>query len=109
MTFVFENLQRSFRFADAADIALVSLFLYTFFLWFRSTASRQILVGMGVLAIVYVLARTFDLYMTVAMFQAVLAFAVIAAIVVFQQDLRRSFARLALPGKPPPIPHSNSG
>jgi diadenylate cyclase len=98
MTFVFENLQRSFRFADAADIALVSLFLYTFFLWFRSTASRQILVGMGVLAIVYVLARTFDLYMTVAMFQAVLAFAVIAAIVVFQQDLRRSFARLALPG-----------
>ena len=94
-------LQRSFRLADAADIVLVSLFLYTFFLWFRSTASRQILIGMGVLAVVYVLARTFDLYMTAAMFQAVLAFAAIAAIVVFQEDLRRSFARLAALGKFP--------
>jgi len=96
-----EHLQRSFRFADAADIALVSLFLYTFFLWFKSTASRQILIGIGVLTIVYVLARTFDLYMTAAMFQAVLAFAAIAAIVVFQEDLRRSFARLALLGRLP--------
>ncbi len=95
MISILEQLQRSFRFADAADIVLVSLFLYMFFLWFKSTASRQILVGIGILAIVYVLARTFDLYMTAAMFQAVLAFAVIAAIVVFQQDLRRSFARLA--------------
>ena len=98
MTFVFEHVQRSFRFADAADIAIVSLFLYTFFLWFRSMASRQILVGMGVLAIIYVLARTCDLYVTAAMFQAVFAFAVIATVVVFQQDLRRSFARLALLG-----------
>ncbi len=101
MASVFENLQQSFRFADAADIVLVALFLYTFFLWFKSTASRQILIGIGVLAVVYVLARTFDLYMTAALFQAVLAFAAIAAIVVFQEDLRRSFARLAALGKLP--------
>jgi uncharacterized protein (TIGR00159 family) len=98
MTFVFEQLRHSFRIADAADIVLVSVFLYTIFLWFRSTASRQILVVVGILTIVYVLARTFKLYITVAMFQAVLAVAVIATIVVFQQELRRSFARLALLG-----------
>jgi DNA integrity scanning protein DisA with diadenylate cyclase activity len=90
-----EQLQRTFRFADAADIAIVSLFLYTFFMWFKSTASRQILIGIGVLAAVYLLARAFDLYMTAAMFQAALAFAAVATIVVFQEDLRRSFARLA--------------
>ncbi|MGD2110471.1 MAG: diadenylate cyclase [Phycisphaerae bacterium] len=98
MTSLIDHVQQSFRLADAADIVLVSLLLYAFFLWFKSTASRQILVGMGVLAIVFVLARTFDLYMTAAIFQAVLAFAVIAVIVVFQQDLRRSFARLATVG-----------
>ena len=32
----FEQLQRTFRLADAADIALVSLFLYTFFMWFKN-------------------------------------------------------------------------
>ena len=101
MASVLENLQQSFRFADAADIVLVALFLYAFFLWFKSTASRQILIGIGVLAVVYVLARTFDLYMTAAMFQAALAFAAIAVIVVFQEDLRRSFARLAALGKLP--------
>ena len=85
----------------AADIVLVALFLYAFFLWFKSTASRQILIGMGVLGFVYVLARTFDFYMTAAMFQVALAFAAIAAIVVFQEDLRRSFARLAALGKLP--------
>ena len=96
-----EQLQRTFRLADAADIVLVSLFLYTFFMWFKATASRQILVGIGVLTIVYLLARAFDLYMTAAIFQAGLAFAAIAAIVVFQEDLRRSFARLASLGKLP--------
>jgi len=101
MASIFEQLQQSFRFADAADIVLVALFLYAFFLWFKSTASRQILVGIGVLAVVYMLARTFDLYMTAAMFQVALAFAAIAAIVVFQEDLRRSFARLAALGKLP--------
>ena len=95
---ILEQLQRTFRLADAADIALVSLLIYAFFMWFKSTASRQILVGIGVLTIVYLLARAFDLYMTTAIFQAGLAFAAIAAIVVFQQDLRRSFARLALLG-----------
>jgi uncharacterized protein (TIGR00159 family) len=94
-----EQLHRTFRLADAADIALVSLFLYTFFAWFKSTASRQILVGIGVLAIVYLLARAFDLYMIAAIFQAGLAFAAVAAIVVFQEDLRRAFVRIASLGK----------
>jgi len=98
-----EQLHRTFRFADAADIAIVSLFLYAFFMWVRSTTSRQILIGIGVLAAVYLVARVFDLYMTAAIFQAGLAFAAVVAIVVFQEDLRRSFARLALLGKLPRV------
>jgi len=98
-----EQLQRTIRLADVADIAIVALFLYTFFMWVRSTASRQILIGIGVLAAVYLLARAFDLYMTAAVFQAGLAFAVVVAIVVFQEDLRRSFARLASLGKLPQV------
>ena len=96
---ILEHLQRTFRPADAADIAVVAVFLYTFFLWFKSTATRQALIGIGVLAIVYFTARAFDLYMTATMFQTGLAFAAIAFIVVFQEDLRRSFERLASLGR----------
>ncbi|MHC5108742.1 MAG: diadenylate cyclase [Planctomycetota bacterium] len=90
-----DSLQQSFRLADAADILIVAVFLYTFCLWFKSTASRQILIGIGLLGVVYAAARAFDLYMTSAIFQACLAVAAIALIVVFQEDLRRTFARLA--------------
>jgi len=42
MISILGQLQRSFRIADAADILLVALFLYMFFLWFRSTAFRAL-------------------------------------------------------------------
>ncbi|GJM24508.1 MAG: adenylate cyclase [Phycisphaerae bacterium] len=99
MNSIWEHLQVSFRIADAADIVLISLFIYAFFMWSKSTASRQMLVGLAVAALVYVLARAFNLYMTAAMFQGALAFAAVAVIVVFQEDLRRFFARLASLGK----------
>jgi len=47
------------------------------------------------------IARTFDMYMTAALFQAALAITAIALIVVFQEDLRRAFSRIALLGKLP--------
>lgn len=95
MVAIFDYLERSFRWADVADIGLVALLLYTFLLWFKSTASRQILIGVGILFAVYGFARAFDLYMTTYLFQAVLAFSAIAAIVVFQEDIRRGFIRIA--------------
>ncbi len=99
MVYAFEQFGRTFRWVDVVDIAFVSLFIYTFFQWFKSTASRQVLVGVGVLVVVYLLTRLLDLYMTAAIFQASLAFTAIAAIVVFQEDLRRSFSRLANLGR----------
>ena len=96
-----EELRRAFRLADAFDIAFVALFLYTLFMWFKATASRQVLVGIAVLAAIYLIARRFDMYMTAAVFQAALTFTAVALIVVFQEDLRRAFARIASLGKLP--------
>ena len=54
----------SFRLADAVDIAVIAVFLYSALVWFRETASRRIVVGVTLLAVLYFVARTFDLYMT---------------------------------------------
>ncbi len=91
----FEELYRSFRIADAFDIAFVAVFIYTGLTWFKETTSRYVFVGVGLLTLVYFVARAFNMYMTVFLFQAVFAVLLIALIVVFQEDLRRAFERLA--------------
>lgn len=91
----FEDLLQSFRIADAFDIAFVAVFLYSVLTWFQETASRSVLIGVSVLTFVYFAARLFDMYMTTLLFQAVFAVLLIALVVVFQEDLRRAFERLA--------------
>ncbi len=95
----FDELTRSFRPADAIDIALVAMFLYAVLSWFKETASRSVLVGVFLLALVYFMARAFDMYMTVLLFQAVFAVLLVTLVVVFQEDLRRAFERLGTWGK----------
>jgi len=90
-----EDLYRSFRVADAFDIALVAIFIYTALTWFRQTTSRSVFVGIAVLTIIYFAARAFEMHMTVFLFQAVFAVILVALVVVFQEDLRRAFERLA--------------
>lgn len=94
-----EEVVRAFRFADAVDIALVATFLYAVLLWFKQTASRSVLVGVVLLALIYLFARAFDLYMTALLFQAVFAGLLVMLVVVFQEDLRRAFERLGAWGK----------
>lgn len=90
-----EELYRSFRVADAIDIALVTVFIYAALTWFKETTSRWAFVGVALLAIVYLAARTMGMHMTVFLFQAVFAVLLVALVVVFQEDLRRAFERLA--------------
>ncbi|REK17540.1 MAG: hypothetical protein DWQ42_22030 [Planctomycetota bacterium] len=97
MDFV-QEVARSFRPADAFDIALVAIFVYTGLTWFKETTSRSVLVGVGLLTLVYFAARALDMFMTVFLFQAVFAVLLIALVVVFQEDLRRAFERLAALG-----------
>jgi uncharacterized protein (TIGR00159 family) len=92
---LFEDIYRSFRLADAFDIAFVAVFIYTALTWFKETTSRYVFVGVGVLTMIYFAARAFDMYMTVFFFQAVFAVLLVALVVVFQEDLRRAFERLA--------------
>jgi len=86
------------RLADIVDIAFVALFIYAVLTWFKRAASRRIVVGILLLAVVYVAARAFDLYMTAQLFQAAFAVLLIALVVVFQEDLRRLFERIATLG-----------
>ncbi len=91
----FEELHESFRFVDAIDILLVSLFLYAGLVWFQRTASRGVLIGLAALAVVYFLARGLDMYLTSLAFHTSFAVLLFILVVVFQEDLRRLLERVS--------------
>lgn len=90
-----DELLRGFRFADAADILLIAILVYSAMLWALRTASRQIVIGVSVLLAVYFLAQSADMYLTSLVFQTAFAVLLVMLVVVFQEEIRRAFEQLA--------------
>lgn len=78
------------------DIALMWLLIYTILVWLKRTRVAFVLTGMGMVAGIYLLARQFDLTMTVAVFEKFFAVILIALVVIFQEELRYIFERMAM-------------
>lgn len=92
------ELLNSFRVLDLLDILLIGFAFYGLLVWFRKTRSRLVLAGIGLLGIVYFISRWLQLYMTAVLLQSLFAVIIFAFIVLFQEELRRFFERLALWG-----------
>jgi len=92
------ELLTSFRILDLLDILLIGIAFYGLLVWFRKTRSRLVLAGIGLLGIVYFVSRWLQLYMTAVLLQSLFAVIIFAFIVLFQEELRRFFERLALWG-----------
>ncbi|MDX2053538.1 MAG: diadenylate cyclase [Polyangiaceae bacterium] len=84
----------SLRPADVLDILIVWGLAYVLISTLRRTRSRLVLVGVGVLAGVYLLARLLDLGLTLGVFQVLLTVAAVGLLIIFQDDLRQGFERL---------------
>ncbi len=77
------------RIVDILDILIVSAFLFIFINWLRRSASRRLVAAISVFAVIYLLARFFQLYLTEILIQTLIVVILIAAIIVFQSDIRR--------------------
>ncbi len=93
------QLRATIRVADVLDILVVSAFVYMALRWFRRARSRLVMTGVAAVAGLYFVARMLDMYLTLYLLQAAVAVAVIALIVIFQEDIRRAFERIALAGR----------
>jgi diadenylate cyclase len=89
------QLIQNIRVSDLFDIAIITILSYVILVWFKKTASRFVLIGIVILAIIYAMARIFHLYLTEYVLQGFFAILIIALIIIFQEDLRRFFERLA--------------
>jgi uncharacterized protein (TIGR00159 family) len=88
----------SVRWAELVDLAVVWLMVWAGIAWLRTTPARLALVGLGILVAIYLVARQLGLVLTTWILQGFAAVAVLIAVVVFQQDLRRLFEQIAALG-----------
>ncbi len=87
------------RVQDILDIAIISVMISALLIWFKDRASRFVFLGITLLGAIYLLARFFQLYLTTLVLQAFFAILLFVLVVIFQEDLRRFFERLALLGR----------
>jgi diadenylate cyclase len=80
--------------ADLVEILLVALLLYRVLLLIQRTRAMQMLLGVLLLASIYLVAQLFELVLIERILQTLFQYGAIAALVIFQPELRSALARL---------------
>lgn len=93
------NIFNNLRIQDIFDILIIWVMAFVLLIWFKERASRFVFVGIGLLGVVYLTARFFQLYLTTAVLQGFFAILLFVLVVIFQEDLRRFFEQLAMWGR----------
>ena len=89
---------KALGFADVLDIVLVTVLIYAMLVWFKKTKAAFVAMGLLMLAAVYTIARVMGMVMTIYIFQGFFAVVFIAIVVIFQEELRSIFERIAVWG-----------
>jgi uncharacterized protein (TIGR00159 family) len=101
----------SITLAELVDIVFVAILLYTAIVWAQRTRAVFVVRGILILGAIFLIARYFDLQMTAWVFQGFFAVLLIVIVVIFQEELRQIFERIAvwsLIGSRVPALHSTS-
>ncbi|OGR90126.1 MAG: hypothetical protein A3J74_02675 [Elusimicrobia bacterium RIFCSPHIGHO2_02_FULL_57_9] len=82
--------------ADILDIVFVTVLIYAMLVWFKKTKTAFVAMGLLILTLIYTMARIMGMQMTVWIFQGFFAVMIVAIIVIFQEELRHIFERIAV-------------
>ncbi|MCB9772199.1 MAG: diadenylate cyclase [Candidatus Omnitrophica bacterium] len=77
------------------DIVLMAILIYFLLIWFNKTRAAFILKGIFITLFVYLIARIFNLVMISMVFEKFFGVIFIAFVVIFQEEIRRFFERIA--------------
>lgn len=85
---------KHFRWQDIIDILLVAVIFYKLLLIIKGTKAFQILIGLGVLLIAFLLSGYIGLYTIDWLIQSLWAQIVLALVILFQPEIRRALAQM---------------
>lgn len=92
---ILKNVFQSFRVADLFDILFIAGLIYAVWMWFSVTTSRFVLMGIALMGIIYIVSRSLQMYLTALVLQGFFTVLVVALVVIFQEEIRRFFERIA--------------
>ncbi|NNN06468.1 MAG: hypothetical protein HKL90_11255 [Elusimicrobia bacterium] len=81
---------------DVLDMALVGTLIYALLLWFKRTRAAFVALGLFLMVVVYIIAWMAGMYMTIRLFQGFFAVFIVAVIIIFQEEIRSAFERIAV-------------
>lgn len=84
------NVLKTFGFWDLVDIIIIAYLLYRVLLFAANTRAGQLIKGIFLLLIVYIISAALDLKSTSCILEQVFSFGIIAIVVVFQPELRHA-------------------
>jgi uncharacterized protein (TIGR00159 family) len=88
------QLLQTIRWADVLDVIVVSFILFGVISWARRSAARNMVAALLGFGVLYLVSRGLDMYLTRVLLEAILAVAVLTAVIVFQDDIRRLLDRM---------------
>ncbi|MCH1571429.1 MAG: hypothetical protein L7S64_08805, partial [Longimicrobiales bacterium] len=95
MTTILDNLQfLRPGWTDLLEILIVAFLLYRVLLVLQRTRAMQIILGLALLGFLYGVSRLLDLILIRTLLETAFQYGAIAALVVFQPELRVALARL---------------
>ena len=81
------------RLPDILDILFISIVSYQFYVWFWGTKAFKALIGIVLLSGVFILAKSWGLFLTTWVFQILWQVFVILLIILFQKEIRQMLER----------------
>jgi len=90
------NLLINLRWLDLIDILLITFVLYQLYSFFHKTKGFRILIGLLGLGIIYILVKSWELFLSTWVFQIFWQVLVILIIIVFQPEIRQVLERANL-------------
>jgi diadenylate cyclase len=82
--------------SEVIDVVFVAILLYTAIVWAQRTRAAFVVRGIFILGAIYIVARQLELQMTAWIFQGFFAVFLIMIVVIFQEELRQIFERIAV-------------
>lgn len=88
------ELIQNFRLTDLIDILLVSFLFYWLFLFLKGTRALQMLIGVILLFLAFVLSKLFELYTIDWLVTSFWSQIVLALVILFQPEIRKALAQI---------------
>ncbi len=90
----FSSLISNLRIQDIVDILLLSVLAYHLYVWFWGTKAFKAMVGLGVMSVIFTVAKFWGLFLTTWVFGILLPVLVVLLIIVFQSEIRQVLERV---------------